>query len=92
MSRNFCSWRLLAGRTKNWARRGVSVSAVKKTWRLVYARVAQRAPEVGLDVGDGESRGREEKQRLLAYLREHPEELRPFARTSAAAALRELGV
>ena len=25
-------------------------------------------------------RGREKRRRLLAYLREHPEELRPFSR------------
>lgn len=59
---------------------GVSLSAVKKTWRSIYARVALRAPGLIPDPVPEEltsERGREKKQRLLAYLREHPEELRP---------------
>jgi hypothetical protein len=62
----------------------VSLSAVKKTWRAIYSRVASGAPELipdnsppGLRVQD---RGREKKQTLIAYLREHPEELRPVSR------------
>jgi DNA-binding CsgD family transcriptional regulator len=62
---------------------GISLSAVKKTWRKVYQRVesngtafvptnAKRAEREG-------RRGKEKKNHLLAYLREHPEELRPFS-------------
>lgn len=58
---------------------GVSLSAVKKTWILIYERASpylpgfssDREPDVTME------RGKEKKQRLLSYLREHPEELRP---------------
>jgi hypothetical protein len=32
------------------------------------------------DVGQAHPRGKQKKQRLLDYLREHPEELRPVSR------------
>jgi len=62
----------------------ISQSAIKKTWRSIYERVGNfglatiptnRKPDKGLI-----ERGREKKKHLLAYLREHPEELRPFSR------------
>jgi DNA-binding CsgD family transcriptional regulator len=60
---------------------GVSLSAVKKTWRSIYERVA--SSDEGLipasEQDGGCERGKEKKQRLLAYLRDHPEELRPAA-------------
>jgi len=61
-----------------------SVPAIKKTWASIYRRVADQMPELvpdafQSDVG-GASRGREKRRELLAYLREHPEELRPVAR------------
>lgn len=63
---------------------GVSLAAVKKAWRSIYDRVATRLPELippGIRPdGNAQSRGRQKKQRLLAYLREHPEELRPVSR------------
>jgi hypothetical protein len=57
---------------------GISISAVKKAWRAVY----DRAAAILSDASDHRSqddtkRGREKKNRLLAYLREHGEELRP---------------
>lgn len=63
----------------------ISLSAVKKAWCSVYERSAEHLPESVLDVdpqterrnGD---RGKQKKQRLLAYLRVHPEELRPYSR------------
>jgi DNA-binding CsgD family transcriptional regulator len=61
---------------------GISISAVKKTWHSIYDRVVQRAPglvpKTSIEHGTTE-RGKEKKQRLLAYLRDHPEELRPGA-------------
>jgi DNA-binding CsgD family transcriptional regulator len=62
---------------------GISVSGVKKTWRSIYERAADRNPGLcpshsGED--QAETRGKQKKQRLLSYLREHPEELRPFSR------------
>jgi hypothetical protein len=63
---------------------GISLFAVKKSWRAIYERVAEPLPELVPDRSeiDGQtpSRGKQKKQRLLAYLREHPEELRPVPR------------
>ncbi len=63
---------------------GISLSSVKKMWRSAYERVAASLPEliprnVADDNGNSE-RGKEKKQRLMGYLREHPEELRPVLR------------
>jgi DNA-binding CsgD family transcriptional regulator len=67
----------------------ISVATVKKTWLLIYARVAARMPELippNSPADDGANRrGREKKQRLIAYLREHPEELRPVSRKALQA-------
>jgi hypothetical protein len=63
---------------------GISLFAVKKTWRMIYDRVADCLPELvpGNLRGDVETqgRGKQKKQRLLDYIREHPEELRPVSR------------
>jgi len=59
---------------------GISRSAVKKTWLMVYDRAAAALPGEWPDraVDDAETkRGKEKKQHLLAYLRGHMEELRP---------------
>lgn len=62
----------------------VSLSTVKKTWLSVYDRVAACRPELvprnASAHGDISTRGRDKKQHLIAYLREHPEELRPTSR------------
>jgi hypothetical protein len=61
----------------------ISLDTVKKTWRLIYERVAGCLPELvpGNSATDnGTLRGKEKKHRLLAYLRQHPEELRPVSR------------
>lgn len=62
---------------------GISLFAVKKTWRAIYGRVAASMPELFPGTSQPhlptESRGKQKKQRLLAYVREHPEELRPVS-------------
>lgn len=64
----------------------ISASSVRRCWLSIYDRVTARAPEVlGQAVGaDRENavavRGKGKKYRLLAYLHEHPEELRPVSR------------
>src|SRR5258708_3077324 len=61
----------------------VSVSAVKKMWHSIYERVGACVPELlpnSVNHVESGERGKEKKHRLLAYLREHPEELRPVAR------------
>jgi DNA-binding NarL/FixJ family response regulator len=66
---------------------GISLSAVKKTWRLIYERVAacdggillngHEPVAVVSEENEVSERGKEKKRRLLAYLRDHLEELRP---------------
>jgi hypothetical protein len=59
---------------------GISLSAVKKTWLLIYDRGSGHLPGFSSNrdhLEGATERGKEKKQRLLAYVREHPEELRP---------------
>lgn len=59
----------------------ISLSAVKECWRRIYDTVADRNPKLIPDVlleSGSHERGAMKKQRLLAYLREHMEELRPL--------------
>jgi hypothetical protein len=60
---------------------GVSLSFIKKTWSSIYNRAAEKLPELSLEIAAGSvrQRGKEKKQRVLAYVREHPEELRPIS-------------
>jgi len=60
---------------------GVSLSFVKKTWCSIYKRAVETLPDLKLDISTGlvNQRGKEKKQQVLAYLREHPEELRPIS-------------
>jgi len=58
----------------------ISLSAVKKTWLSIYDRVSGRLPGFSSNrdsMGRTTERGREEKQRLLNHIRDHPEGLRP---------------
>ncbi len=65
---------------------GISLFTVKKMWRQIYERVAACSPELipansAADNGNGASeRGPGKKLRLIGYLRDHREELRPLAR------------
>ena len=63
---------------------GISLFAVKKTWRVIYDRVAVCQPALIPSNSQedvlSQDRGKQKKQRLLAYLRKHPEELRPVSR------------
>jgi hypothetical protein len=60
----------------------VSVPTIKKAWLSIYGRAAAALPELIVDhspVEPSAHRGKEKRRRLLAYLREHPEELRPVS-------------
>ena len=58
----------------------ISESTVKKTFRTIYDK-ATRAGVVGLRADDApEQRGAETRRHLLNYVREHPQELRPYSR------------
>jgi DNA-binding CsgD family transcriptional regulator len=63
---------------------GLSLTTVKKTWRSIYDRTAAHIPELvhghSRDEKASPERGKAKKQYLIAYLREHPEELRPVSR------------
>jgi DNA-binding CsgD family transcriptional regulator len=61
-------------------RLGIRLPAVKKRWRSIFERASSRPdlfPEMQ-DSSDDGSRGRQKRHSILAYVREHPEELRPF--------------
>lgn len=61
----------------------LSVPTVKKMWGSAYRRVNACDPDLIPDSTQAESgthdRGREKKRSLLAYVREHPEELRLYS-------------
>lgn len=65
----------------------VSIPTVKKMWLSIYCRAAG-LPELAPDGGEPERelahRGKEKRRRLLAYLRDRPEELRPLSRKAVA--------
>ncbi len=69
---------------------GTSLPAVKKLWVSIYRRVKDHLPELIPDPLRSDitasGRGREKRRSLLAYLREHPEELRPVSRKLLARA------
>jgi hypothetical protein len=61
---------------------GVSLDAVKKTWRRAYQRAARAAPQLlgsGEEIDGSSSRGVEKRRHLLEYVRIHLEELRPHS-------------
>ncbi len=62
----------------------ISVSTVKKNWISIYKRASSSLPDIFPDNSPADSataeRGKEKRRYLLAYLREHPEELRPHSR------------
>lgn len=56
-----------------------SISAVKKRWLAIFDRIAEARPEFFADgPGHDHVRGRQKRHRVLSYVREHPEELRPY--------------
>ena len=77
---------LLGGGTDKELADALNVSAptIKKLWLSIHRRIANSIPElvpVRIDFEpEHASRGKEKKRRILAYLREHPEELRPVSR------------
>ncbi len=60
---------------------GLTLTAVKARWRSAFARISQAKAELTQDMDSGEGRGLQKRHRVLAYVREHPEELRPYAWT-----------
>jgi len=63
---------------------GTRLPAVKKRWRSLFELASDYA-NLFPDMGDGSEdagRGRQKRQFILQYVREHPEELRPFEHKS----------
>lgn len=69
---------------------GISGHGVKKLWRQVHQRAQDAMPHLFEDNAtshpDSGGRGPEKRRALLQYLRQHPEELRPYNAATAAAA------
>ena len=57
---------------------GVTFSAVKARWRSTFARIEEVMPALVADADDRDGRGAQKRHRVLAYIRTHPEELRPY--------------
>jgi DNA-binding CsgD family transcriptional regulator len=69
---------------------GISGHGVKKLWRQAHQRAQDAMPGLFVDGsqqpgGDGGGRGPEKRRVLLRYLRQHPEELRPYSVGAARA-------
>ena len=62
---------------------GVPLHRVKNLFRAAYQRISCISFDLLPALGD-QKRGVEKKRRLLQYLREHPEELRPYKRRITA--------
>jgi hypothetical protein len=57
-----------------------SLSTIKKRWVSLFERTLELRPDLFPDVNqnDGPTRGKQKRHHLLAYVRSHPAELRPF--------------
>jgi hypothetical protein len=59
---------------------GLSVEATKKRWLSVFERIDRFKPEIlGQTEADSDVRGPQKRHRIAAYIRSHPEELRPYS-------------
>ena len=58
---------------------GAKLPTIKKQWATIFSHVAAVKPDLLPDVNDDRRiRGRQKRHHLLAYLRHHPEALRPL--------------
>ena len=65
----------------------ISLPAVKKRWASLFERTINARPDLfpGLDETPGDNkRGEQKRHHVLAYMRSHPQELRPIERASHA--------
>ncbi len=70
----------------------LSVATVKKRWRSAWERVTITRPDLLPEISNSRAltRGPQRRHILLAYVREHPEELRPYESTKENRALTRL--
>jgi hypothetical protein len=52
-------------------------AAIKRTWTGIFEQCVQHHPAL-LPATDGSMRGQQKRHKVMAYIREHPEEIRPF--------------
>lgn len=57
---------------------GVTLSAVKARWRSTFARIEEVMPTLVQTPDTNGGRGAQKRHRVLAYVRSHPAELRPY--------------
>ena len=67
---------------------GISLSAIKKRWISIHRRAQDAKPELTSTDVPASGRGKEKRRRLLGYVRDHPEELRPVSRKLLREAVR----
>jgi len=59
----------------------LSIEAIKKRWMSIFDRVDEFKPDILAETDAyTESRGPQKRHRVVAYVRDHPEELRPFSK------------
>jgi DNA-binding CsgD family transcriptional regulator len=59
---------------------GLSIEATKKRWLSIFGRFDQFKREIlNQTEADSDVRGPQKRHRIVAYIRAHPEELRPFS-------------
>ena len=65
---------------------GLTKEAIKRRWKVLFERVENEMPEMfeAIQNVDRKGRGPQRRHVILAYIRKHPEELRPFARVMTA--------
>jgi hypothetical protein len=52
-------------------------AAIKRTWAGIFEKCVRHHPAL-LPATEGSLRGQQKRHKVMAYIREHPEELRPF--------------
>ena len=59
---------------------GLTIEAIKRRWLSIFERVDQFKREILTQTeGESDGRGPQKRHRVVAYIRAHPEELRPFS-------------
>ncbi len=60
---------------------GITAAAVSMRWRSIYTRFLECAPPaLRFEEASNGARGQEKRRHVIAFVSEHPEELRPYAR------------
>jgi hypothetical protein len=57
---------------------GLTLAAIKARWRSILTLVSEKVPALTKAEEESERRGKQRRHRVLAYVRAHPEELRPY--------------